>query len=272
MEHHQHGHYVEMLDLDGEVLSGTFEIITAWIAGHLGEHPAGRLLDLGAGTGTGTFALLNRFDGAQVTAVDGSADMLTHLSARAASHGLAGRVHPHEADLDTEPLPSGPFDLAWASASMHHLADPARLLADLRSALAPGGLFAMIEFETFPRFLPEDVGAGLEGRLNRHADAVREAHHPTVNSDWTARLNSSGFTVLEERTFETDLQAPLSETEVRYARVTLTRLGESMGEHLSPEDRAVLDALLSEEGPDRLETRSDLTVRSSRRAWIAAPR
>ncbi len=66
--------------------------------------------------------------------------------------------------------------------------------------LTPGGLFAMIEFETFPRFLPDDIGLGapgLEDRLNAIADRAREEHHPTVNSDWTATLTASGFAVRE---------------------------------------------------------------------------
>jgi SAM-dependent methyltransferase len=244
----------EMLDLDGEVLSGMFDDVTTWIAQHLGTHPAERVLG-----------------SAQITALDASPDMLEHLSARAEQLGVASRVQPHQADLDSSPLPTGPFDLAWASASMHHMADPAKVLAELRTALAPGGLFAMLEFETFPRFLPDGFGDGVEERLNRDADAQREAHHPTVNSDWTARLTSSGFTVLQERTFDTHLSAPLSPTAQRYARITLSRLRSSSAASLSAEDHATLDSLLSETGPDRLETRDDLSVRSSRRAWIATP-
>ncbi|MCE0534751.1 class I SAM-dependent methyltransferase [Kineosporia rhizophila] len=282
MGEHQHGahagsepgYFLEMLDLDGVVLADTFSSVTEWIAGHLGDHRASRILDLGSGTGTGTFALLRRFTDARVTALDASADMLHYLLERAGRAGLDGQVVTHQADLDSSRLPAGPFDLAWASASMHHMADPARVLADLRAALAPGGLFAMVEFETFPRFLPHGFGfgtPGLEDRLNAVADRKREEHHPTVNSDWTARLTANGFEVREERTFQTDLRAPLSEAAQRYARVTLSRLREGMGETLSDEDRHTLDALLSEHGPERLETRADLTVRSSRRAWIAAP-
>jgi hypothetical protein len=157
---------------------------------------------------------------------------------------------------------------------MHHMADPDRVLAELRPALAPEGMFAMIEFETFPRFLPDDIGLGtpgLEERGNAVADRMREENHPTVNSDWSTRLTANGFVVREERTFGIDLAAPLSATAVRYARITLSRLREGTGEQLSAEDRATLDALLSEDGPDRLEARTDLAVRSSRRAWIASP-
>ncbi len=268
------GYLAEMLDLDGEVLADHLSAVTEWIAGHLGDRSVHRILDLGAGTGTGTFALLSRFGQAQVTAADASASMLEHLTDRAFERGLGARVRPRQVDLDAQDLPAGPFDLAWASASMHHMAQPEKVLAELRTALAPEGLFAMIEFETFPRFLPDDIGLGtpgLEERCNAVADRMREEHHPTVNSDWSTRLSENGFVVREERTFGIDLPAPLSTAAVRYARITLSRLREGAGEELSAEDRATLDALLSEHGPDRLEARADLSVRSARRAWIASP-
>ncbi|MDP9825286.1 class I SAM-dependent methyltransferase [Kineosporia succinea] len=276
---HGHGHSVsedlmtEMLDLDGEVLADHLGNVTEWIAGHLGDHPVRTIIDLGAGTGTGTFALLSRFGDATVTAVDASAGMLEHLTDRARRSGDGGRVVAREIDLDAQRLGGVSADLVWASASMHHMSDPARVLEDLRGVLTPGGLFAMIEFETFPRFLPDDIGLGapgLEDRLNAIADRAREEHHPTVNSDWTATLTASGFAVREERTFRIDQAAPLSEVAKRYARVTLTRLREGAGDRLAPADHTTLGALLDEDGPHRLENRTDLSVRSERRAWIAA--
>ncbi|MBT0769288.1 class I SAM-dependent methyltransferase [Kineosporia sp. J2-2] len=274
MADHQHGSYsTELLDLDGEVLADHLSAVTGWIAGHLGDHPVHHIVDLGAGTGTGTFALLGRFGDAEVTAVDASADMLAHLTHRAKHHGVDHRVTTRQADLDTGHLDTEPADLTWASASMHHMAHPERVLADIRTGLTPGGLFAMIEFETFPRFLPDDFGLGtpgLEERCNALADRMRESQHPTVNSDWGARLAESGFTVHEERTFGIDVPAPLSAVATRYARVTLSRLRQGLGAQLSDDDRTTLDALLAETGPHRLENRTDLVVRSSRRAWIAS--
>ncbi len=54
MGEHQHGahagsepgYFLEMLDLDGVVLADTFSSVTEWIAGHLGDHRASRILDL----------------------------------------------------------------------------------------------------------------------------------------------------------------------------------------------------------------------------------
>lgn len=56
----------EILDLDAAVLADHTADITAWLP--LPVDPQ-RIVDLGCGTGTGTFALLDRFPGAHVTAV-----------------------------------------------------------------------------------------------------------------------------------------------------------------------------------------------------------
>lgn len=59
----------ELLDLDAEVLHTYGSDVTAWLAERAGGRPPRRLLDLGSGTGTGTFALLKRFEEADATAL-----------------------------------------------------------------------------------------------------------------------------------------------------------------------------------------------------------
>src|SRR3954466_5081725 len=58
--HHQHGDggEAEILDLDAEVLAEHTASITAWLP--LQTDPR-HIVDLGCGTGAGTFALLDRF-------------------------------------------------------------------------------------------------------------------------------------------------------------------------------------------------------------------
>ncbi|BFO17543.1 hypothetical protein SHKM778_39310 [Streptomyces sp. KM77-8] len=59
------------------------------------------------------------------------------------------------ADLDTRPWPDlGRPDLVWASASMHHMADPGLALRSVRELLAPGGLFAVVELAGLPASCP----------------------------------------------------------------------------------------------------------------------
>lgn len=151
---HEHGDtgQAEILDLDAEVLSEHIASITAWLP--LKSEPR-RIVDLGCGTGAGTFALLERFPDAHVTAVDTSAGHLQLLREKACTRGVEGRVRTVQADLDSDHWPDlGRPDLVWASASMHHMSDPGRTLGNVRELLAPGGLFAVVELAGFPASCP----------------------------------------------------------------------------------------------------------------------
>ena len=88
----------ELLDLDAEVLHSYLSGVTAWIRELAADQPGRRILDLGCGTGTGAFALLECFGDAEVTALDLSAALLHRLRDRARELGLADddpRVNPN---------------------------------------------------------------------------------------------------------------------------------------------------------------------------------
>ncbi|MYR72041.1 methyltransferase domain-containing protein [Streptomyces sp. SID4925] len=238
---------------------------------HLAGDGVSRITDLGAGTGTGTFALLERFPGARVTAVDTSPDMLALLTAAARERGLDGRLATLEADV-TEGLP-GPAgaDLVWASAALHHFGDPAASLAGIRAALRPGGLLAVAEMDGMPRFLPEDVvpdRPGLEGRLRAALDALHAERVPHLGDDWGAHLTAAGFTVELEHAEDLELRAPLPEGAGLYAYLVLARVRETLDGRVAGEDLAALDALVGG-GPDDVRHRDDLVVRSRRELWVA---
>ena len=275
---HGHGHgaegLTEMLDLDAEVAAAHFTELTARIAELAADHTVRTVIDLGAGTGSGSFALLRRFPEATVTAIDTSPEMVAHLAKNSGRHGFADRIRPTEADLDAGWPETGPADLIWAASSMHHMADPDRVLRDIRATLNPGGLLAMIEMESLPRFLPDDLGIGapgLEARCHAVAEQIRNEHLPHMGSDWPARMTAAGFTILESRDLTLDMSAPLPEPAIRYALATLRQLRAGIATRLSPDDQATLDLLLADDGPGSLRHRSDLTVRSTRSVWIAAP-
>jgi SAM-dependent methyltransferase len=258
--HHHHSHgdadtLRNVLDLDAEVARPQLEALTAHVAELTANHPVRDILDIGSGTGTGTFALLSRFP-----------EMLEHLHETATHHGVADRIHPVEADLDAGWPKLDQADLIWASSSMHHMADPDRVLRDIRATLRPGGLFVMIEMENMPHFLPPGFADGLEDRCLAAASQARAEHLPHIGSPWSARLTEAGFQVLEERTLTIEIPAPLPDTALRYATTILARYRTTLADRLSPTDLAALDDLLK---PGSLRARTDLTLRSTRDLWLA---
>jgi SAM-dependent methyltransferase len=279
-DHHQHdaaaeadsSAMAELLDLDAEVLSAILAELTGLISGLAAGQPVRRILDLGSGTGTGVFALLRRFEDAHAIAVDASAPFLRRLEARARDLGVADRVAAVEADLDLAWPSTGAVDLVWASASLHHFADPARILAAVFGALRPGGLLTVLELSSFPRFLPGDLGIGRPGLEDRCYAALAEAHAaevPNLGSDWGPLLLQAGFTIETRRALRVDLSPPLPPSAGRYAQLTLQRIRSRLDGRLSAEDLATLDTIIDGSGPDGVLRRGDLTVRAERTAWLA---
>ncbi|MFC9031030.1 class I SAM-dependent methyltransferase [Streptomyces arboris] len=267
--HDSHGE-AEILDLDAQVLAEHLTALTGWLPV---QAPPRRIVDLGCGTGTGTFALLDRFPEAHITAVDTSAAHLQRLREKACARGAEGRVRTVQADLDAVGWPDlGSPDLVWASASMHHMADPGRALKAVHDLLAPGGLFAVVELSGFPRFLPETAPEdrpGLEERCHEASDRFHAEHVPHRGADWGPKLTGAGFTVEDERSITVHIDGSRSEAVGAYALGSLRRLRHSVAGTLAPEDLAALDRLLDTEGPGSLLRRDDLAVRTERTVWAA---
>src|SRR5262249_9799477 len=138
---HAHSDFGELLDLDAEVLHAYHRDVITWIGA---EAPArARIIDLGAGTGTGSVALARHLPQAEVVALDMDESMLEHLRHKASALGLGDRVRTVQADLDEAWPDLGPADLVWASASMHHMADPDHALSQAFGTLRPGGVLVV---------------------------------------------------------------------------------------------------------------------------------
>ncbi|MBP5925445.1 class I SAM-dependent methyltransferase [Streptomyces sp. LBUM 1483] len=260
----------EILDLDAEVLAEHTASITAWLPLQTTPH---HIVDLGCGTGAGTFALLNRFPDAHVTAVDASAEHLQRLRTKACTRGVQERVRTVQTDLDDRAWPDlGSPNLVWASASMHHMAHPDRALRNVHDTLAPGSLFAVVELAGHPRFLPENAPAdrpGLEERVHAAADRRQAEHMPHRGADWGPMLTAAGFTVEGERTIAVNFEGSRNEAIGRYATGVLQRIRSVIADRFSPEDLTALDQLLDTSSPHSIARRDDLTVRTERTVWAA---
>jgi tRNA (cmo5U34)-methyltransferase len=111
----------------------------------LREGPLRRVLDLGAGTGLMSAAVLARYPQAELVLVDGAAQMLDQARERLPVGSTTSVV----ADL-RDALPDGPFDAVVSALAIHHLEDPAKrnLFARVHDALRPGGAFVNAEHVT----------------------------------------------------------------------------------------------------------------------------
>jgi trans-aconitate 2-methyltransferase len=151
-------------------------------------HGAETVLDLGAGTGRDTEALLERLPDGHVIAVDGSAAMLDQLGKRLAR---SDRLTVKRADL-REPLElDRPVDAVFSVATLHWLPDHDVVFRSLAALLRPGGLLRI-----------ECGGAGNVAEVDR---AVTSLGFPSLNrafrfagvAETEASLSAAGFTDIE---------------------------------------------------------------------------
>jgi SAM-dependent methyltransferase len=268
--HGADGEQAEILDLDADVLAEHIAIITEWLPMKSGPR---QIVDLAAGTGAGTFALLERFPEAHVTAVDASPGHLQRLWEKACARGVGEHVRTVLADLDDATWPDlGTPDLVWASASMHHMADPDHALRTVRDLLTPDGLFAVVELAGLPRFLPEDAPAdrpGLEDRVHAATHRLHTEHLPHRGADWGPMLNAAGFVVTGEFTVAVDIDGSRNAAVGRYALAVLQRIRGAAAAELAAEDLAALDRLLDTGSQHSILRRDDLAVRTERTVWAA---
>ncbi|MGH9103176.1 MAG: class I SAM-dependent methyltransferase [Acidimicrobiales bacterium] len=260
----------EMLDLDAEVLHAYLSDAIAWVRDLAADRPRHRILDLGSGTGTATIALARAFPRAEVLAIDSSTELLARTTTKIRDLGMTEQVGTLQADLDGPWPHVDPADVVWASMSLHHLADPDRVLAEVFTDTRPGGLFAIAEMDATPRLLPDDIGIGAPGLEARCHAALAETHArqlPHLGSDWGQRLPRAGFGPVARRTFTIDLDPPLPPPAGPYAQAWLRHMRTQLDGAIAADDQATLDTLIDSDGPHSVLRRHDLVVRSTRTIW-----
>lgn len=140
-----------------------------------------RILDLGAGTGETTRAVLSRHPSAAVVLLDESPAMLARATARLPDDRVEQVI---VGDL-LGALPTDRFDLVVSALAVHHLAPPdKRTLFDrVRSTLRPGGRFVLGDVVVPDD--PADAVAPLSPGYDR----------PDRLDDQRRWLEATGFTV-----------------------------------------------------------------------------
>jgi ArsR family transcriptional regulator len=150
------------------------------------------VIDLGCGTGE----LLSHLAPAvaRVIGVDREPSMLEIARRRLAAHA---HVELIEAALESVPLPSDTADAALLGLVLHHLPDPALVLAEARRLLAPSGQLVVVDMQPHDNaswrafghlhrgFSADDLAAlaasaGLVVRAHQHLPADPDAQGPPL--------------------------------------------------------------------------------------------
>ncbi len=107
----------------------------------VGEH-AGRLLDIGTGTGRLLERLASRVE--RGLGIDASRAMLALARSRLSKPELA-HCAVRQADMYRLPLPDGGFDTVVLQMVLHYAEDPSAALAEAARVLRPGGLLLVVD-------------------------------------------------------------------------------------------------------------------------------
>jgi ubiquinone/menaquinone biosynthesis C-methylase UbiE len=147
-----------------------------------------QVLDLGCGTGEDVRVLAGLVRGVGVVGVDASEE--TIAAARAASLGLPWPVDFQVADAYRLPFDDATFDAGRADKVFHHLAAPAKALAELVRVTRPGGRVVVSDAD-YDTLLVAAPDRGLTRRILHHfAD---DLPHGAIGRDLPALFRDAGL-------------------------------------------------------------------------------
>jgi SAM-dependent methyltransferase len=142
-----------------EVMSSA---VTDILLNHLDLRASERVLDVGSGGGTTTFAAADRVGpGGSVVGADISAP-LVELARRRAADKQITNVSFCVADVQHETVPGAPFDVAVSQFGVMFFDEPVTAFANIRRHQAPGGRLAFACWQAIERN-PWFIGPALAG-------------------------------------------------------------------------------------------------------------
>lgn len=194
------------------------------IARGCGQAIGGDILEIGAGTGNLTLALLAYSPSAQIAASDISPRFLELLARRAHNHHEQGRLSLYLFDGSRFPFPSGSFDLVVGHSILHHILHFEQSLAEACRVLRPGGIaiFGEPMMDTFALVC-------LAAAFIAAADTANPGPH--LSAQLSARLSQIGnLGRLKRRNFlERDDRTDAFEDKFVFARQDFDRVAREAG-------------------------------------------
>lgn len=251
----------DLLELEGEAHSPYVRQALAELA----QLSPRRILDIGSGPGVAACRMAEVFPRAEVTAVDGTPELLTRAEQRADRLGV--RLRTQVAEFPDGLAELAPADLVWSGQVVHHVGDQQDALNRLAGLLTPGGVLAIVEGGLPARYLPRDFGIGRPGLQERldvlMADRFNQMREELPGSvavveDWPELLRAAGLTDVHRKTFLVEHPAPLSDAPRQVVRRSLERYRGMLDERLDGADLATLDRLLDPSDPASVDQRGDL--------------
>ncbi|MER5388539.1 methyltransferase domain-containing protein [Saccharopolyspora sp. NPDC002686] len=265
----------DVMELEGEVNRPYVQQALAELA-HLEPQ---RIMDVGSGPGVAACQLAAVFPQAQVTAVDGTPELLVRAEQRAKRLGVELRTREAEFPAGLDELEAA--DLIWSAQAVHHVGDQQDALNRMARLLTADGVLAVVEGGLPTRWLPNDLGFGRPGLQTRIDAAMSERFNQmraelpgsvATAETWADMLRTAGLVEARSKTFLVDRPAPLDGDTRRWVRGTLERYRHGLDGQLDAEDLATVDRLLDPADPAGIDRRPDLflltakTVHFGRRA------
>ncbi len=158
------------------------QLFTEAVQTALGDHPAGRLLDLGCGPGDICLRMARALPGWQITGLDAGPNMLKLAAAAVSASELDQRIELVHAHLPNHSL-SGSYDAVVSNSLLHHLPDPRTLWQAVRELVRPDGYVQIMDLHR-----PDSI-ARARWLVDQHAkDApavLREDFYSSLLASWT---------------------------------------------------------------------------------------
>jgi ubiquinone/menaquinone biosynthesis C-methylase UbiE len=192
-----------------------------------------RVLDIGCGPGTASFAAVHQ--GADVTGVDASAEMI------AMAKEITGTRREYtflEGDMHSLPVPDGGFEAVISSFGVVLATNPPKAVAEMARVLVPGGRMAIL---VWPR---AGVLARYYDLLDKHLpyprDTGRVDQHRWADLNIVRGWLADQFDAVASAEVEVPLIAKTQAAAWDMLKTSTARVA-PLYEQLSPEAKAVLD-------------------------------